>query len=95
MPLPKLAKDKTLEWKVRGTLTHGVVAIGGETTGTTIRFGQTTWDLDLRRKKTFDSVAEKLNGKRVVVTGALAIQQGIETGNRTILTVDSLKSAEH
>ena len=95
MPLPKLAKDKTLELKVRGTLTHGVVAIGGETTGTTIRFGQTTWDLDLRRKKTFDSVAEKLNGKRVVVTGALAIQQGIETGNRTILTVDSLKSAEH
>ena len=94
MPLSKLAKDKTLEFKVFGILKHGVVAIGGETTGTMIRFGQTTWELDLRRKKTFDSVAEKLNSKRVVVTGSLSIKQGIETGNRTILTVDSLKSAE-
>ncbi len=95
MPLPGLARGKSVKVKVHGTLTHGVIAIGGETTGTTIRFGRTTWELDLRKERAFASDAERLNGQRVVVTGTLANQQGIETGKRQILTVDSLKSSVH
>ena len=71
MPLPLLEPGKPVKVKVRGTLNHGVMGIGGETTGTTIRFARTTWELDLRTEKAFGAAAERLNGKRVVVTGII------------------------
>ena len=61
-----------------------------ETTGTIIRFGKTTWELDLRKNPAFGPDAEKLSGKRVVVTGTVRTQAGIEISKRTILTVESI-----
>ena len=78
--------------RVRGILTNGIIAIGGETTGTTIRFGKTTWELELQNQKTLRAAAAKLNGKPVVVSGLVRTQKGVEVGTRTILTVKSLVS---
>ena len=94
MPLPLLEPGKPVKVKVRGTLNHGVMGIGGETTGTTIRFARTTWELDLRTEKAFGAAAERLNGKRVVVTGMIYPRQGVETGKRIILTVEAFKLAD-
>ena len=47
-------------------------AIGRDTPGSTIRFGRTTWELDLRKKKTFASDAARLKGTRDVVTRSFA-----------------------
>lgn len=93
LPLADLAEGKAVEVRVRGTLTHGIMAIGGETTGTIIRFGKTTWELDLRKNPTFDPAAEKLSGNRVVVTGTVRMQVGVEIAKRTILTVESIGPA--
>ena len=94
LPLAGLAEGKAVEVKVRGTLSHGIMAIGGETTGTIIGFGKTTWELDLQKDPAFRSAAEKLNGKRVVVTGTVREKAGIEIAKRTIMTIESIDSAE-
>jgi len=94
LPLAGLVEGKAVTVRVRGTLTHGIIAIGGETTGTTIRFGETTWELDLRKAKMFSSAAEKLSGKRVVVSGLVRTQKGVEIGTRTILAVGSIESVQ-
>ncbi len=92
LPLAMLAEEKSIQVRVRGILKHGLIAIGGETTGTTIRFGKTTWELDLRKLKTVGSAVERFNGKPVVVTGTLRNQKGIEIATRTILYVDSISN---
>ncbi|MAI73693.1 MAG: hypothetical protein CMM01_22730 [Rhodopirellula sp.] len=93
LPLAGLASGKIIEVRVRGTLKHGIFALGGETTGTTIRFGKTIWELDLRNEKTVGSAVERLNGKPIVVTGSLRTQKGVEIAKRTILNVKSISSA--
>ena len=92
LPLSGLMEGKAVEVRVRGILTNGILAIGGETTGTTIRFGKTTWELELQNQKTLNSAAAKLNGQLVVVSGLVRAQKGIEVAMRTILTVESLAS---
>ena len=92
LPLVRLMEGKAVEVRVRGILTNGIIAIGGETTGTTIRFGKTTWELELQNQKTLRAAAAKLNGKPVVVSGMVRTQKGVEVGTRTILTVKSLVS---
>ena len=90
LPLSGLMEGKAVEVRVRGILTNGILAIGGETTRTTIRFGKTTWELELQNQKTLNSAAAKLNGQLVVVSGLVRTQKGIEVAMRTILTVESL-----
>ena len=85
-------EGKAVEVRVHGILTNGMLAIGGETTGTTIRFGKTTWELELQNHKTLTSAAAKLNGKLVVASGLVRTQKGIEVAMPTILTVESLAS---
>ena len=92
LPLADLRGAKAVEVKVRGILTDGIIALGGETTGTTIRFGKTTWELNLQNKKAFNLAAGRLNGKPVVVSGLVRTQKGIEVATRTILTVESIAS---
>lgn len=94
LPLPGLAEGKAVEVRVRGTLNHGIMAIGGETTGTIIRFGKTTWELDLRKNPALRPTAEKLNGKRVTATGVVREKAGVEIAKRTIVTVESLVAAD-
>ena len=92
LPLADLSEGKAVEVRVRGILIDGIIAIGGETTGTTIRFGKTTWELNLKNEKTLRRAAGILNGKPVVVSGLVRNQKGIEVATRTILTVESIVS---
>lgn len=79
--------------EVKGRLATGVVAIGGETTGTTITAGTITWDLDFGDKKDLAAQAEKLDGQRVVVTGLARQVPGVTRGPRIIIRVETLKPA--
>ena len=92
LPLKDLSEGKAVEVRVRGILTDGIIAIGGETTGTTISFGKTTWELNLQNEKTLRRAARILNDKPVVVSGLVRTQKGIEVATRTILTVESIVS---
>ncbi len=73
--------------EVKGTLRHGVMAIGGEHTGTDITAKGITWELDLRKQRAFAVLAEKLHGKTGIVTGTLALRKGVEVPKRWIVTV--------
>ena len=70
--LPALAAEpvpKKVEMK--GTLRTGIVAIGGETTGTIIETKEGKYELDFGTDKDLRKKAEELNGQMVVVTGEL------------------------
>jgi hypothetical protein len=79
--------------EVRGTLRTGMMAIGGETTGTVIRARGATWELDLRPLLGGEARVASLDGKTVVVKGSLDVRRGVERRERTILTVTSLEPA--
>lgn len=80
--------------EIKGRLATGVVAIGGETTGTTITAGDITWDLDFGENKDLASLAEKHDGKTVVVTGTARQVKGVTRGPRIVVTVATLKPAD-
>ena len=85
--------DDSIDVVVRGTLRTGIMAIGGETTGTTVTARGATWELDLRGNPEWTARAESLNGRRVVVTGSLEARPGVERRQRWILTVKTLEPA--
>ena len=88
------AKPQTGDYikvEIQGKLQTGVLAIGGETTGTLIQANGVQWEVDLGNDRMLVSLAEKLNGKTVMLTGKLRVQQGIETGKRWIVTAASLR----
>ena len=87
------AVDDSIDVVVRGTLRTGIMAVGGETTGTTITARGATWELDIRGKPELASRVESLAGKRVVVTGSLEVRPGVERRQRWILTVKTLEAA--
>jgi hypothetical protein len=76
---------------VVGTLRTGVVAIGGETTGTTITAKGIKWELNFGKNAELRAASEKLNGKLVTVSGMLERRAGVEIKERWIVTVTSLK----
>lgn len=79
--------------RVVGTLQTGVVAIGGETTGTTITAKNITWELEFGQHERLQRRAEELNGKKVVVEGSLEQKAGVEIAQRWIVTVTDLRPA--
>jgi len=87
------AGDDSIDVVVRGTLRTGIMAIGGETTGTTVTARGATWELDLRGKPEWTARAESLSGRRVVVTGSLEVRPGVERRQRWIVTVKTLEAA--
>jgi len=76
--------------KVVGKLRTGLMAIGAETTGTTITANGITWELELGKQTTFRKEAQQLDGKQVIVHGRLERKQGVEIQERWIVTVTSL-----
>ena len=86
------AKEDSIDVVVRGTLRTGIMAIGGESTGTTVTARGATWELDLRGKPELLARAESLGGRRVVVTGSLEVRPGVERRQRWILTVKTLEA---
>jgi hypothetical protein len=83
--------DESINVTVVGTLRTGIVAIGGETTGTTITAKGIRWELDFGKNAELRAAAEKLNGKQVTVSGTLQRRAGVEIKERWIVTVMSLK----
>jgi hypothetical protein len=83
--------EESISVTVIGTLRTGIVAIGGETTGTTITAKGIKWELDLGKNAELRAAAEKLNGKLITVTGILELRPGVEIKERWIVTVASLK----
>lgn len=90
------AKDKTsasVSVLCYGRLRHGIFAIGGETTGTTITFDQVTWELQLPDEAS-RQFAEQHHKQPVVVTGTLRKVQGIEVPERWIVDVSRIAEPE-
>jgi hypothetical protein len=79
--------------EIRGNLQTGIVAIGGESTGTVIRADNVTWELDLGGNEMLKAEAAALHKKKVVVTGKYLLVKGVEIPERHIVKVDSLKAA--
>lgn len=88
------AKDDYIKVEVKGKLKTGIVAIGGETTGTTITANGATWELDFGKNEALAKEADLLSGKVVVVTGTLTVKQGVERGPRNIVIVATLRAAK-
>jgi hypothetical protein len=87
------AGDDSIEVVVTGTLRTGIMAIGGETTGTTITARGATWDVDVRGEAALARRAEALSGKRAVVRGTLELRRGVERPQRYILTATAIEPA--
>jgi hypothetical protein len=55
--------------EIKGKLQTGLVAIGGETTGTVIKTDSGTLELDFAGDKKLEEAAKKLDGKTALATG--------------------------
>lgn len=85
------AVEDSITVSVTGSLRTGVVAIGGETTGTTMTAKGITWELDLGKNEGLRKAAEKFDGKKAIVQGTLERRAGIEIKERWIVTVTGLQ----
>ena len=79
--------------EIRGTLRTGMMAVGGETTGTMVTARGASWELDLTHVPEGRKKAETLDGRAVLVKGTLEIRPGVERRQRAIVTVTSLEAA--
>ena len=79
----------------KGTLQTGIIAIGGETTGVILETEEgAQYELDLGKNEELRKLANKLNGKKVVVQGDYNPRKGVEVSERHIIEVKSLKEAK-
>ena len=76
-----------------GRLRHGIVAIGGETTGTTITFNRTVWELRLPDDAARE-FAKEHHKEPVTVTGRLRKISGTEVKDRWIIDVKTLSKRD-
>ncbi len=82
--------DHYAKVEIKGIIQTNMAAIGGETTGAVIKVGDLSWDLDLGKNRVFQELAERLNGKTVLIKGTLMRIKGIEIGERDVVVVESL-----
>ncbi|MBW3542766.1 MAG: hypothetical protein KY476_21095, partial [Planctomycetes bacterium] len=85
--------DGYIRIEAKGHLKTGIVAIGGETTGTQLATDELTLELDFGRHTEVRNRAEQLDGKTVVVTGRLTAVEGVERGRRLVVRVRTLRAA--
>jgi hypothetical protein len=78
---------------VVGTLRTGIVAIGGETTGTTITANNIIWELDFGDNAALRATAQALSGKKAAIRGRLERRDGVEVQTRWIVSVSDIDSA--
>ena len=97
VPAMSYAKDAdpkedigSIEVEMVGIVRTGVMAIGGESTGTTITALGFTWELDLGGNEEYAKFARQWHGKEIVVKGTVAVKQGVERGRRVIVVVKKL-----
>jgi hypothetical protein len=75
-----------------GVIKTGVVAIGGETTGTTLDVAgaNQSYELDLHDDAALTKQAGNLSAKQVTVTGYLTTKKGVEIAERKIIVVSTI-----
>lgn len=84
-------KQSPTKVEITGVIKDGVLAIGGETTGTTIKSGPFLWELDLSDVVKGKTFAKEQHGQSVIVRGRLEHKKGVEIPDRMIVHVDSLQ----
>jgi hypothetical protein len=84
--------DHYAKVEIKGIIQTNMAAIGGETTGVIIKVGDLPWDLDLGENKVLQELAERLNGKTVLVKGTLMRIKGTEISERNVVVVESLSA---
>jgi hypothetical protein len=89
----KLGGEGYIKVEVKGTVKTGIMAIGGETTGTIIVTPSGTLELDFGKNKELHETAQKLNNKSAVARGTLTVRKGVAIKQRLIVTVKSLAAA--
>ena len=90
--MPMMSED-SIQVTVVGTLRWGIVAIGGESTGSTITSQGITWELEFGKNQLRRSAAAKLDGREATVQGSLERRRGVEIRERWIVTVTGLRAA--
>lgn len=86
-------ESKSAMKSYEGTLKTGIMAIGGESTGTILTTSaEGVYELDLKNPK-LKAQAEALNGKKVIVEGIYKPRPGVEIKERRIIDVKSLSAA--
>ena len=86
--------DHYAKVEIKGIIQTNMAAIGGETTGVVIKVGDLSWDLDLGKNRVLQELAERLNGKTVLIKGTLMRIKGIEIGERDVVVVESLSESD-
>lgn len=86
--------DSYVKVEARGKLQTGIMAPGGETTGTILRTDTVTLELDLGKDKDLAAQVDKLKNQTVLVTGTLQVRKGVAVKTRWIVQVATLKAAE-
>jgi hypothetical protein len=86
-------KKPSVSVQCQGLLRHGIVATGGETTGTTISFHRITWELQFAddSDREFAALHHK---KPVLVTGALRKVVSTESMIRWIIDVKKISASD-
>jgi hypothetical protein len=85
--------DSAVSVEFCGRLRHGVMAVGGETTGTTIAAGPVICELELSEDAE-KSFAENHNKQQVVVIGKLRTTAATEVRVRRIIDVRKIAKAD-
>ena len=76
-----------------GTVSTGMMAIGGETTGTILKTEAGSYELTPANAAIGKQIAA-LKDKKAHVTGTLTVKEGVEVGQRKIVTVESIEEAK-
>ena len=84
--------DHYAKVEIKGIIQTNMAAIGGETTGVVIKAGDLSWELDLGENRVLQELAERLNGKTVLIKGTLMRIKGTERGERNVVVVESLNA---
>jgi hypothetical protein len=87
-------EDTYIKVEVKGKLQTGIMAPGGETTGTIIRTETMTLELDFGKDKDLRLLADKLNDQTVIAIGMLTMRKGVAVKMRYIVGVTALKAAD-
>ena len=92
-PQPAKPGETSLRVECHGKLRHGVVAIGGETTGTTLAFDGTTWELKLHDEASRTFVKEH-HKQPITASGVLRRVVGTAVPVRWVLEVERLSERD-
>ena len=88
------ANKQVIYVEASGKLEHGVLAIGGETTGTVVTSGRITLEVDLSRQQELIARAEELSGKFAMVTGKLELRKGVEIPRRLVVVAQKINEVK-